>query len=204
MRKRIRRYNPPVVDPPPLQNLSLSALTDAGRCKECGYPLRALKVPRCPECGRGFDPADPDTMDLPEHLRKPKPSPPPRPFGDSMRDVSIVMSVFAVMNLVAHHLLTGIVLGIGWILIGIDVFRWAFASPQQREQRPEGYRHWRWALRMALVLSALSFIRAHSCCHATTVWFGPVGISHSSCGGPCHDGVHNGGRHLSGNWYLAW
>ena len=34
------------------------------RCRDCGYLLRGLSDPRCPECGRGFDPADPRTMDV--------------------------------------------------------------------------------------------------------------------------------------------
>jgi hypothetical protein len=30
-------------------------------CINCGYDLQALPEPRCPECGRGFDPDDPTT-----------------------------------------------------------------------------------------------------------------------------------------------
>jgi hypothetical protein len=30
-------------------------------CLDCGYSLRGLLDPRCPECGRVFDPADPKT-----------------------------------------------------------------------------------------------------------------------------------------------
>lgn len=33
-----------------------------GYCWECGYALRGLETPRCPECGRSFDPTDPTTM----------------------------------------------------------------------------------------------------------------------------------------------
>jgi hypothetical protein len=29
---------------------------DKGRCEQCGYDLRGLPEPRCPECGKGFDP----------------------------------------------------------------------------------------------------------------------------------------------------
>ena len=29
-----------------------------GYCKGCGYCLRGLPEPRCPECGRAFDPAE--------------------------------------------------------------------------------------------------------------------------------------------------
>jgi hypothetical protein len=32
------------------------------RCRSCDYPLRHLPEHRCPECGRGFDPADPATF----------------------------------------------------------------------------------------------------------------------------------------------
>jgi hypothetical protein len=36
----------------------------AGRCWECGYELRGLPTPRCPECGRAFDPNDATTMNM--------------------------------------------------------------------------------------------------------------------------------------------
>jgi hypothetical protein len=39
-----------------------------GLCWECGYPLKGLPTPRCPECGRAFDPADPATMNLGRHV----------------------------------------------------------------------------------------------------------------------------------------
>ena len=29
------------------------------QCRRCGYPLRGLSRPACPECGRGFDPNNP-------------------------------------------------------------------------------------------------------------------------------------------------
>ena len=34
----------------------------AGYCKHCGYDLRGLPSPRCPECGKDFDPANPRTF----------------------------------------------------------------------------------------------------------------------------------------------
>lgn len=33
-----------------------------GICRECGYSLRGLADPRCPECGREFDPGDSSTF----------------------------------------------------------------------------------------------------------------------------------------------
>lgn len=41
---------PPTTSPPPR------------RCLRCGYVLEYLPEPRCPECGRTFDPADPRTF----------------------------------------------------------------------------------------------------------------------------------------------
>lgn len=37
---------------------------ERGLCRGCNYALRGLSGPRCPECGRAFDPADPATMNL--------------------------------------------------------------------------------------------------------------------------------------------
>ena len=32
-------------------------LPEHARCGQCGYRLRGLREPRCPECGTAFDPA---------------------------------------------------------------------------------------------------------------------------------------------------
>jgi hypothetical protein len=37
---------------------------DGALCLGCNYPLRGLREPRCPECGRAFDPDDPWTMNI--------------------------------------------------------------------------------------------------------------------------------------------
>src|SRR5688572_1775855 len=39
-----------------------------GLCLTCGYPLHGLPTPRCPECGREFDPLDPRTMNMGREL----------------------------------------------------------------------------------------------------------------------------------------
>jgi hypothetical protein len=31
---------------------------EPGHCANCGYNLRGLPLPRCPECGQEFDPDD--------------------------------------------------------------------------------------------------------------------------------------------------
>ena len=39
-----------------------------GLCLGCNYPLWGLPTPRCPECGREFDPLDPSTMNMGREL----------------------------------------------------------------------------------------------------------------------------------------
>ena len=39
-----------------------------GLCLDCGYALHGLPTPRCPECGREFDPLDPSTMNMGREL----------------------------------------------------------------------------------------------------------------------------------------
>ena len=191
------------MDTPQPGNLSLSPLADQGRCKECGYALRALTLPRCPECGRPFDPADPETMDLPEHLR-PRNGGPPEPFGNNMVGAAVLINVLAAAWFFIQEPVCQFLLVAVWTPVGIRWYRRNHASPEQLLLRPEGYRHWRRVLKATLLLSILSFPLYHSCCHATTIRIGPVGISHSTCGGPCNTQPHHGGRHIAGNWYWAW
>src|SRR2546430_1645580 len=39
-----------------------------GLCLDCRYALRWLPTPRCPECGREFNPLDPATMNMGREL----------------------------------------------------------------------------------------------------------------------------------------
>ena len=51
--------------------LSESDIPSTARCLSCGYLLRGLPTPVCPECGRAFDPTDASTYDLrPPHWRR--------------------------------------------------------------------------------------------------------------------------------------
>jgi hypothetical protein len=42
-------------------SMAMTRIPDTARCLKCGYRLRGLPAPRCPECGQPFDPADPNS-----------------------------------------------------------------------------------------------------------------------------------------------
>ncbi len=45
-------------------------IPDHAACRKCGYSLRALSEPRCPECGRAFDPSKPRTFYVVSKLKR--------------------------------------------------------------------------------------------------------------------------------------
>jgi hypothetical protein len=55
------------LDSPPAQPAAPAA-QPIGLCLTCNYPLFGLPTPRCPECGREFDPMDPATMNMGREL----------------------------------------------------------------------------------------------------------------------------------------
>jgi hypothetical protein len=64
-------------------------------------------------------------------------------------------------------------------------------------------RRWRVA-RWLIVPCVLLGLRAHACVHARTIFVGPIGLSYSDTGGPCHNGPHGGGDHLVGQIYVTY
>jgi len=53
-------------NPPDPQAL---AVPDTARCRTCGYALKGLCEPRCPECGESFEPGDVTTYVLTRRRR---------------------------------------------------------------------------------------------------------------------------------------
>jgi hypothetical protein len=176
-------------------------------CRECGYSLRALPVPRCPECGRGFNPREPETMRVPGY-----PRPGQRP------DRTFLPLTFAGRMMVGAAAATECMV-IGAVYRGSCLFQWASVvglllwlglpaagrAWRRRPDLPPGPRYWWVGVAPCLALSmAICGVGWHSCPHATTVFLGPAGLSYSVSGGPCNNAPHHGGMHLGGNYYLAW
>lgn len=66
-------------------------LPEEARCLGCGYLLRGLERPLCPECGREFDPGDTSTFDT---------DPPRRRRRKRIKRVVVVLTVVALIYFV--------------------------------------------------------------------------------------------------------
>jgi len=53
-----------VNDPITISASQPPSLQDSALCIDCGYSLRGLITPRCPECGRAFDPDNAFSMNV--------------------------------------------------------------------------------------------------------------------------------------------
>src|SRR5690349_19599541 len=60
--------NTPDLAPTPATQHDDADTQPIGLCLTCNYALRGLPTPRCPECGREFDPMDPATMNMGREL----------------------------------------------------------------------------------------------------------------------------------------
>jgi hypothetical protein len=160
--------------------------TRTALCRQCGYALRELLSPCCPECATAFDPDDPRTMHIPGWK-------PPRErldasFGATMitlaaggtlitagsaYDVNVIMSLY------------GLAL---WLGVPIAWLRRTRAKRQARRAgttlagTPEGPR-WRLVVASLLLLTILWGVSYDRCPHARYIGWGavPVVIQGRAC-----------------------
>jgi hypothetical protein len=179
--------------------------TATAHCLSCDYLLRDLPEHRCPECGRPFNPHDPRSMRVPGWKPPGKRRPPPT-FGGQMVTAATAGLLYILLD--RFRFGCGLLGLAGWVIWIGTLVAWYRRRKRPREgiQRlEEGDFPWRTAV---LCLLALTLWGGHgafyySCPHATTIAFGPVGISYSRSGGPCHNPPHHGGKRIAGNWYFA-
>ena len=191
--------------------MSQAAIDDAmitAHCLGCDYSLRGLIDPRCPECGRPFDPADPDSFRTPGFL--------PR-LRRRLKLPSASVGVWIGIALLLVCLWRGVVDPAGdWEpgipLAGIvalatwgrsRVRRWILNGT--KEPGPHTERWARRALYMFCVASALLGAGPvqWSCPHGTAIGIGIAGVAISPNGGPCHNAhptLHS--WHVAGNLYV--
>ena len=194
------------------------------RCRGCGYALRALPEPRCPECGRPFDPADSTSMYLgrwhdvrmrfrTQLLPRLKAAIVPRRMTRARMAADIALACLLVTlygRFDARLLQTAggamNILLLAWLAVsvcsaGAGVIRWAWS----RGTLPNARSHVRWwCLSAVLVAASLPpVMRGRTCPHATVYDFGYLGVAHSTRGGPCNNAYWRGPR-LIGNWWLVY
>lgn len=137
--------------------------SEEGFCAKCRYPLRGLPEPRCPECGKAFDPSDPHTF-LVAGQRPMGPiarrlyQPPTLLFQASgVLSVSFVLAAAAVPGWIPSLLRVGLIcccgMSVFWMVgvVAYCVVGWFYRAPRTT---------WRvirsWSLMpVALVLAAL-------------------------------------------------
>jgi hypothetical protein len=197
----------------PVGDLAIAA-NFSGRCCQCNYQLRGLTSRRCPECGREFDPHDPETFYSGNSIGR-------------LRKWWIEQNCRAILLWAVVTMVTGIVIRFflllredDWLialfasmLVGQIVHVRAtkrnaekypaFAPEVQRLSRPRRLlQRIVWSCFLGLTL--LGSFNCYSCVHGTVVGFAGVGIAHSEVGGPCHESPVGRSRHVWGNWYVWW
>jgi hypothetical protein len=178
--------------------------TDVGLCIACGYALRGLPQPRCPECGRWFDPCEPRTMNVPGWRPPMPPAPPPEPPTFAGR--IIVAAGFATL-LVAVFDLTGGAFGL-LLWVGVLVaWRNRNRGMKRAKTRPlhmmkEGFAHWRLVLTVLFALTFAPWYWNDICPHAEYWGFGRIVIARSRTGGPCRNHAPTGAARFGKNWYI--
>ena len=190
-------------------------MLDVGTCLDCGYPLRGLIGTQCPECGRAFNPADPESFEGPTRAV--------RRLRRALNWAPIAASVATIGGvLVGAHLLEREVsygyFGFLWrapslLLIG-TVGLAGYARSRARRALLGGaadphpiservFRSLTWIACVALLFTP-GGVREWSCPHGWGMGLGPVGIAHSTVGGPCRNTVsYDYVWRVTGPWY-AW
>lgn len=147
-------------------------IPDTAVCKHCGYALRGLADPVCPECGNAFDPSDPDSFRDKKSWqpwRARFASPPKRwhcvlaillaipPLWEISNPGWTVFFWWLVPPLVYLNLLAAAFVTVNYLLRAAICFAQRFAVSSNRARAPAKRRTWRWAI---LPLCVLMFLTA--------------------------------------------
>jgi hypothetical protein len=162
----------------------MASITDhSGRCLYCNYVLRDLPMPRCPECGHHFDPADLRTINLGRQI-----TPAARwalgPAGATMSGGMLFIAALAVWfnrlpvveqdrSVIDGILLISLgALWLGWPLVRLGISRWAGWSS---EWFTSGRRSRAW---VGLIIVAVGIAVATRLPRITAFWLSKPSMDH--------------------------
>jgi len=136
-------------------------------CLNCRYPLHGLTEPRCPECGRAFDPSDPTSMwvpGVPGKLARALLRPPGRLFDGLVIAVGVLVLLDAAVpgNTICFAVvLVGMCLAAGfvWIvhLLGFLVTAGRYQRAALQDRR--AWRRWLFSPAVAAIVAVLVYLR---------------------------------------------
>lgn len=183
------------------------------RCRGCGYFLRGLDSHRCPECGREFDPANPDTMKLPRKWRWPLQRVRKTFWGEMVKLAALSMLILS-FSPVSHHYPQHWIRPIDVVLQMFGIFLWLcffvacliriILRGQKRIARSTADPMYSWLLPVLCVfivaLSITSAFRIGHCPHADYFLIDGVGLAR----GPRGDWAPHGKNHIYGDWYFMF
>ena len=172
-------------------------------CLQCGYPLRGLSSTHCPECGRAFDPADPLTMRTAERLE--------RALKRAMWWAPLAVWLATILLAVLAYLFllrrpSRLMLLVAILLAGFIRRRARRAllagsvDPNPVSERFARIGGW---ILCGLILFVGDGLKVWSCPHGTGFGVSPIGVAHSTNGGPCGNHGYLGTViHITGPWYV--
>jgi hypothetical protein len=187
------------------------------RCLGCGYQLRGLQEHRCPECGRCYDPSDPETMKVPgwkhgRRLRRIE-------FRWEMLKLATAATLFCIVgmgypssyrhwnpyNRSAFFAFYGQLL---WVVFFAALLIRSLPVLVKHTKKTRGTQTATTKVGLTVLIIAMlssSFLACHQtdwCAHADYHLFGWFGLAYSETGGPCRNWAPSGSRRIAGNWYL--
>lgn len=141
------------------------------RCLDCGYSLQGLPENRCPECGRSFDPNDPETF-----AGRPTSGVPALLAAlGALLGLALALSgtALGIRHLRLHYagvvIIAAIVVVIGCVILG----SWAVGVGLKAIERPRACVCHRWCYVLATVLGLLF----RSMLYMPELWFVLLGLA---------------------------
>jgi hypothetical protein len=175
------------------------------KCSKCGYALRALETPRCPECGHAFDPSNLLSMDTRQRRSWRRRMIAARTLPICIWSiVAVAVAMFLKEFLPSRHETLPIAIAV-FIATAVRYRLWRALSPdvQQGNASEKSFRRAAYVFVALLIVLGRGGYVSWSCPHGWARGFMGVGFAWSANGGPCRNTVGDlQSMHIVGEWYV--